>query len=555
MPALMAPGLVHLTPTGRDGNRFTLEFVATKSRILTHRTAMPDYAGLLGESDNLTAGPLMKRAGQRHSVTQLMQCLASLTLFLCVGAAQAGPWTGVGDAELRSDIEILADAGVIDNITMQWPLPWGGILARLEQPDALDGQPEYVRAAARRVEARGDAETATHTLRAGFTADGTGAPALVRGFDALGRQTMQGQATLEYLTDSTAVHLAVGAESVNKKDHQVFVPDGSYIAQRIGNAAIYAGYVDHWWGPGWISAMSLSTNARPVPQVGISRISTTPFDSPLLSWIGPWQMEFFVGVLDGPRIARNTIYDGFRFAFSPIPHLEIGLSRTDQMCGTGHPCKPLKGYFSLTNQTGAANIVNDEGSIDIRYSGSFSSWAYETYAQFMNEDTNPLTHSGTSHLFGASVWRPFRGGVARLTFEFADSHATKDLWGSGIFYGVAYNNYQYVDGMRYRDRTLGFGLDSDSTLYSLQANVMDNAYRSFTLTYHHALVADAHSPGANVLSSAPVTINIVEGRLTIPHVFGQSRVKISFDGRLQDDQPRPQKGFLATGEIALSVSL
>jgi len=36
----------------------------------------------------------------------------------------AASWgADVGDAQLRSDIEILAAAGVIDDVTQQWPLP------------------------------------------------------------------------------------------------------------------------------------------------------------------------------------------------------------------------------------------------------------------------------------------------------------------------------------------------------------------------------------------------------------------------------------------------
>ena len=114
-----------------------------------------------------------------------LYCLAAW--WLALGVAVAGPWAEVGDAGLRSDIEVLSAAGVIDDITMQWPLPWGGILGRLDQPGALDGQPDYVRDAALRVRARSMAETETHELPASVTVDATNEPAVVRGFDALGR--------------------------------------------------------------------------------------------------------------------------------------------------------------------------------------------------------------------------------------------------------------------------------------------------------------------------------------------------------------------------------
>ena len=479
---------------------------------------------------------------------------AGAVLPLVLQEAAGGPWIEAGDAQLRSDIEILAGASVIDNVTMQWPLPWGGVLDRLDNA-ALGGQPDYVREAAERVQARGQVDTKTGELRTELSADFAGSPAFLRGFDALGRQTMQGQVIADYSWGSTAVHLAMGAQSVNRIDRQVFVPDGSYVAQRIGGAWVYAGYVNHWWGPGWISAMSLSTNARPVPQVGITRASTEPFKTPWLSWLGPWQLEFFVGVLNGPRIARDTIYDGLRFNFSPLPHLEIGLSRTDQMCGSGHPCKPLVGYFGFKNDNSSANIVNDQSSIDIRYSGAFSGFSYALYAQAMAEDTNPVDHSVTSHLFGGSLWLPVNDMTARLTVEYADSRPTRNIWGGEIFHGSAYNNYDYVDGMRYRGRTLGFSLDSDSRLFSIQAGFIDQLGRSLTVTYHHAEVSDPRNTWTNVVTSAPVTINMGQARLGFPLTLGRHSLRVEFEARVQDDQPRPNSGTLVTAELSLAYRL
>jgi hypothetical protein len=487
-------------------------------------------------------------AGARLGAAALCLCFVSVS-------SHAGPWAQAGDSSLRSDIEILAAAGVIDNVTMQWPLPWAGLVDRLDTAGALNGQPDYVRAAAERVLVRGEAETRPDDLRASLMADATGSPNVIRGFDALGRESAQGQASVEYLWHTTALHIALGAQTVNRTDRQVFVPDDSYLAQRIGDAVVYAGYITHWWGPGWISALSLSNNARPVPQIGISRISTAPFESSWLSWLGPWQAEFFVGVLDGPRIARNTIYDGFWFGFSPLPGLEIGLSRTDEMCGTGHPCKPLVGYFNLNNQNNAADIVNDEGTVDLKYTGSAGNWSYSVYTQAMNEDTNPLVHSGTSHLFGGTVWTPLAAGVGRLTIEYTNSIATRDLWGGGTLHGVAYNNSGYPDGMRYRGRTLGFSLDSDSQLFSIQAAFTDPEARSFTLTYHHADVSDPLNREGNVVSTAPVAINQVQARVGLPLQLNDKALEVDVEARYQDDQPRPDKGALATLEARLQFHL
>ncbi|MBU6445643.1 MAG: hypothetical protein KGR48_17210, partial [Alphaproteobacteria bacterium] len=114
-----------------------------------------------------------------------------------------------------------------------------------------------------------------------------------------------------------------------------------------------------------------------------------------------------------------------------------------------------------------------------------------------------------------------------------------------------YNNYDYVDGMRYRGRTLGFSLDSDSRLASLQASWINSHGWTYTFTYHRAWVSTPQNPYLNVVTTAPVTINLGEARVSIPHPWGT----IDIAGRLQDDQPRPHRGFEASIETAVTINL
>ncbi|HUE63674.1 MAG TPA: hypothetical protein VMO78_04800, partial [Rhizomicrobium sp.] len=106
------------------------------------------------------------------------------------------------------------------------------------------------------------------------------------------------------------------------------------------------------------------------------------------------------------------------------------------------------------------------------------------------------------------------------------------------------------DGMHYRGRTLGFSLDTDSTLLSLQAGWSDTADRFYELSLHHAVIGN-HRADVNVVSQIPVIVNMAEARLSLPW----RSWKIDLDGRLQDDQPRPHKGFAAGAEIALRAPL
>lgn len=503
----------------------------------------------------------MKSVSQTRLKSHLRSaCAGVCVLFAAMTSAGAGPWAEAGDAGLRSDILILATAGVIDDVTMQWPLPWASILDRLSRTHALEDQPAYVRDAAVRVKERGEVATRLHRRRKAVHLDMATSPGLIRGFADQGRSSISASTSMGYLWDDTAINLSVGGMTSTAADKQHLVLDDSYIAQRLGPAVIYAGYKTHWWGPGWISALSQSNNARPMPQIGIARAGTDAFETPWLSWLGPWQMEMFVGLMDGPRVATNTAYTAVRFSFSPLPHLEIGLARVTQMCGKGHNCSPLHDYFSILNDDKNVNNTNDQGNIDIRYSGSYDGFAYETYVQFMNEDTNPLQHSGTSHLYGASLWLPLKSGNGRATIEFTDTVPTYDLWGAGILHGMAYNNWKYgngkyFDAMRYRGRSLGFSLDSDSRLLTLQTNYSENSGQSYTFTVHHAEISTGKNMSGNAVTTTPVMINMAESRVDLPLDMQDLNIRLSLIGRVQDDQPRPNKGWLASGEVRLSMDM
>ena len=510
--------------------------------------------------------------GQRGVRLRVSRWLLTGLIVLAGGAmlapapGRASPWVEVGDAQLRSDIQLLAAAGVINNITTQWPLPWAGILESLSHPGAVKGQPANVRAAIRRVLDAAHDALQTHHLRSSASLDVSSASSVVRGYDAMGREKAQVTIYNEVMTDNTAIRLAVGGQLSDWSNGQTKIKfDDSYIAHTFGGTVFYAGYLTHWWGPGWISALGLSNNARPFPQIGLQRLSTKPFSTPLLSWLGPWQAEFLVGLLDGPRTNTNTLYSGLRFTFSPLPGLELSAARTEEFCGekfVAKPkipipsCKPIANYFNFTNSKGKANNVNDEGEFSIHYTGMAWGMAYEVYMQLMNEDSNPITHSATSHLFGASIWVPFGDTTARITAEYTDSIATRDIFSFGDYmHGSAYNNSQYVDGMRYRGRTLGFSLDSDSRLESLQISWNNDRNWTYTLTYHHAAISTVFLPVSattiNVVTTSPVKINLGEARVRFP----LSWASFELAARVQDDQPRPDHGFLYSFETAINVRL
>jgi len=485
-------------------------------------------------------------------------CRKLAASFILVTALTASPafaasWgADVGDAQLRSDIEILAAAGVIDDVTQQWPLPWGNIVSRLHSPAALGGQPAFVAEAATRVLARAASDTGAKSPAASLDVDLASAPSTIRGFDALGRQDAQGQIVLDYAGTQTAVHLAVGVRTTTKTDHQELVLDGTYLSQRLGDAVVYAGYVPHWWGPGWNTALSLSNNARPFPSVGFTRAGTAPFHTPWLSWIGPWQAEFFVGVLDGKRIASNTLFNGLRVSINPLPGLELALDRTEQSCGTGHPCEPVAEFFNVQNDPIHPSKSKDETNFDLRYTNMVEDVPFAFYAQVMDRDTGPFVHSDSSHLFGASVWLPLGDAPIRFTAEYANTISTQDFFSFGKYiYGTTYTDSKYTDGWQYRGVTLGSSLGTDSRLSTIQASFTGARDITYTLTYDNAAIGSSQPGSVNIVTIAPVTINMGEMRMSLP----LRGFMIDLAARIQDDQPRPDRGWLVAVETRLRVAL
>ncbi len=214
----------------------------------------------------------------------------------------------------------------------------------------------------------------------------------------------------------------------------------------------------------------------------------------------------------------------------------------DESCGRGHPCNPLN-YFNLNNSAAHPSKTNDQGDIDIKYSHTLGAVDLSAYLQVMNEDSNPFYHSGTSHLVRLTGWVPVGQTRVRITAEFTDSIATQQIFGFGdYFYGFAYNDYKYLGGMRYRDRALGFSLDSDSKLETLQASWLGAHNMTWTLSYHHADIdcripagADGYST-INFVSTAAVPISIGEARASFPLL---EHFTVDAEARYSSDQPRP----------------
>ena len=326
--------------------------------------------------------------------------------------------------------------------------------------------------------------------------DATNAPSVVRSFDALGRETVQGGSRSNISTDHRA-RLSVGAEMRDNGDRQTLVFDGSYVAQKVGGAMIYGGYITPLVGPGLgFGAVAVEQCASDSADRHRARRDKMRFNPFYPGW-GRGRRSFSSGCSTTSRIAATR-----SIAACASPSIRCRASRSGSRAPTEIAARTslraAADYFDLQNDNHAANHTNDEGLIDVKYSTMIGNYPIEAYMQLMNEDSSPITHSDTSHLVGASLWVPAGASPLRLTAEYADSVPTVDIFSFGeVAHGYAYNNGGYPDGMRIAGETLGLSLDSDRGCLPLQAAGATAANGSYTISYHHADVftPEQHSLG------------------------------------------------------------
>jgi hypothetical protein len=487
--------------------------------------------------------------------------LLVLATLLGTGTARSDEaWLPAGDEALRSDVEILAAHGLVDGPTTTWPIPAGAILSKLDQPDALQGQPEYVQLAAQRVLAKLTRDDHPDGPEGFADLKFTNQPQTIRTFDDSARNQSDVSAGLDWASDWANAQLQVGDQSQINGEQSKFAADGSYVSVHFWNLLAYAGLVDVWQGPGWESSLSLSNNARPFPKFGIMREDPHAFDTPWLSWLGPWQINFLGGVLDDDRIASDTLYFSLRATIMPVNGLELTVSRNLMVCGSGHDCNPLGSFFHFQNTESDPNNDADSATIEIKYSYAFGPVIVSPYAQFYNRDNGPFTHSLTSHLVGASFAGPFgdAGSQWRVTGEYTNSIPTTNFLGGPDVNGAAFNTERFPgDGFHFEGRSLGFSLDSDSRLLSLVGSVTDTRGWVYRLAYYHANVntsqladGDAFdSPfSKNFVSAEPVKINEIEAGLKVP----LKQVDLGFTLSGQDQQAFPNHGATGLGEVDIS---
>ncbi len=467
-----------------------------------------------------------------------MTCLLTGALAsLVLTTAHADPWLAPGNPQLRSDIELLADAGILHGPATTWPMSWPDI-AR----DVLSVTDPKIDAATadalQRVQRLARQASALGYGGAGVRVRGSYDQSMLRDFEDTPREEGEVALKASWLTEHVAVNLQ-GSYVVDPADGQEFRPDGSYLGVNFGNFMLSAGYMERWWGPGWDSSLILSTNARPIPSVTLERNYTDPFTSKWLSWIGPWRASIAMGRAESSDVPVPDVrFFAARVNFKPRPWLEFGLTRTAQWCGGDRTCDWstfINMVFGNDNQAGTSSTVEEPGNqmagYDMRLRSPWRALPLVFYTQWIGEDEAGGLPSKFIGQFGLETWGALREASWRLRAEYTDTACSFPR--SSPEFDCAYRNHLYPQGYAYRGRIIGDSMDNDSRRFTLAGTITLANGDFMGLTLRRLDIN--RDGGPHAISEVPLDVDNVELRYS----RGLGAGNVSFGMGYEDPATRP----------------
>ncbi|MEE4186096.1 MAG: capsule assembly Wzi family protein [Gammaproteobacteria bacterium] len=412
--------------------------------------------------------------------------------FLCLvnTASVAGPWVEVGRSDLRSDIQVLADAGIIRGPVTTWPLSWSDISSDLA--DFSGALSDYEAAALMRVRTAAGQQMRSDEVINHARLALSEKPVQIRSFEGTPREKGEAQVGASWIGERFTYRLQ-STFVWDPQDGKDVRLDGSYVGMALGNWSLALSAQERWWGPGWQSSLIYSNNARPIPSITLDRSSTDPFKTKWLAWLGHWDLTVQLGQMENNRAIPETLFFGMRLTFKPLRNLEIGLSRTAQLCGEGRSCDfDIWTNMLIGNDNRGTNVApedepgNQLAGYDVRWSNRVFGRPFALYGQMIGEDEGNRLPNTFIGQFGLETWGQLEAlGTYRLFLEWSDTVCNFPLvfgdGGSGSEADCAYNHPIYESGYRRYGRSMGAAFDNDASVFTFGTLLTDNRNNTWRL--------------------------------------------------------------------------
>lgn len=399
-------------------------------------------------------------------------------------SALASPFLPADNPQLRSDIERLSRAGLINLPLSSWPLSQAAVRRELDKANQEKIPAEFI-AVVNRVRMAIKPIPPKQPPKVSMNLSASKDPAVLRSFGDTTREqlgatlNMQGSMAGGYYQLATTI-----AKDPLDEDNTRF--DGSHITYSLGNWWLTAGAIERWWGPGWASSLVFSNNARPVPGLSLQRSVSDPSELPVLNLLGPWSATAFIGQMDDERAINQAKLLGLSVAFKPHPRVEIALHRTAQWGGEGRPQSAsnlLKLIIGRGDNCYDSECREDEpgnqlGGIDVRLELP----KFTLYGQLIGEDEANAWPAKKAWQLGVS------GELQALSLQgswYIEQSDTRCASSKASGYNCFYNHSIYQSGYRYQGRVIAASWDNDSRVLSAGVIVTADNGDIYSLRVHN----------------------------------------------------------------------
>ena len=426
---------------------------------------------------------------------QLIQCglLFLPLIFVHLGwATPSVPY--MPSWEVRHALAVLSDEANLPITTSHWPLPMYAVQNALDKlpkqlPDHLEDLRDMVVLDLKRFRSNSRLDLQLRTKADGPVAFGenyTPGNSFKASTPVLGGGSYEVVSKLGIKIEQNPNSLKTdfaGFGSGSDSSPQIRPDDSALVIENWGmNFQVFAHQI--WWGPSWQSTLTNSNNSPPWTGIGIQRSQVTPSSSPWLSWLGPWNAEWFVARAQDPTVVsgqlNNFYYTGMRFTAKPFRWLEIAASKGMQSGGAGtnyglnsylknvlgqgnHPTNPNADSSAFLAEDSANSIAGFDARISCPYK-----MGCNLYFESQGEDGSggnklPWPNRFLS-LSGLESWS--KNGRHRYFLEFMQSYCNS--WpGDNKGTGCAYTNWAYPQGETNGARWLGSSFGADARVLTL----------------------------------------------------------------------------------------
>ncbi|HXX14989.1 MAG TPA: capsule assembly Wzi family protein [Candidatus Eremiobacteraceae bacterium] len=336
---------------------------------------------------------------------------------------------------------------------------------------------------------------------------------------------------------SSAVNNAIAAIDQNPVQPGTFPSTNqfrlmdTYVTSNQGNWVLSFGKQSLWWSPDYSNAFLMSDNAPPIYMFRASRLA--PFEIPGVSnLLGPMKIDVFFGKLSGNNFPGQPLIHGEKFSFKPVPNLEFGFSRTDEMGGAEIPgVQPNRAitpkaiwlsYFSFTNsdlvEPGKPNPGKRMGGFDFTYRiPGLRNWLTVYSDSFTTDNVSPfadLARAAVAPGLYLTHFPKISKLDLRLEAAYTDtpkvhtialgcvSNCTTAAYGRFNYYDSFYHDLYTNEGY-----IIGSWVGREGHGYQAWMTYHASARDSIQFGYRHADVASDFVPGGGNINDASVSVN------------------------------------------------